>query len=247
MIRVIDKALNILELLASDITQEYPLGMIADALEMDKGTCSNIVKTLQQRGYVSQSAPRKGYKLGYMIYRLGDSFVNNEDLARLSIGTMERLAARFNESVLLSVLRQDKRITLYNTVPEQDLTVRTSREKPAYCATTGRMILSYLSSEELVRFIRLHGLPKAGEWDGVTSYSELLSELEKAREQGWRIDVNRNHIVGLGVPIWKGDKVVASLGIFLPEARFNGEIQGEMLQALIEAGEEIRSILSRPA
>ena len=117
MIRVIDKALNILELLASDITQEYPLGMIADALEMDKGTCSNIVKTLQQRGYVSQSAPRKGYKLGYMIYRLGDSFVNNEDLARLSIGTMERLAARFNESVLLSVLRQDKRITLYNTVP----------------------------------------------------------------------------------------------------------------------------------
>ena len=98
-----------------------------------------------------------------------------------------------------------------------------------------------------MRFIRLHGLPKAGEWDGVTSYSELLSELEKAREQGWRIDVNRNHIVGLGVPIWKGDKVVASLGIFLPEARFNGEIQGEMLQALIEAGEEIRSILSRPA
>ena len=79
------------------------------------------------------------------------------------------------------------------------------------------------------------------------SYADLLKELEQAREKGWRVDVNKNHIVGLAVPIWKGDKVVASLGMFLPEARYKGDLRGEMLSALIEAGEEIRSILSRPA
>ncbi len=246
MIQVIDKACNILELLASDVTQEFPLKEIADTLGMDKGTCANIISSLRQRGYVTQSAPRHGYMLGYMIYRLGDSFVNNEDLTQMSKDTLDRLAARFNESVLLSVLRQDKRIVLYNTTPERELVVRTSREKSVYSGSTGRMILAYYSSEELIRFVRLHGLPKTGDWEGVTTFAELLTELEQARVRGWRQDVNRNHIVGLAVPVWKGDKVVASIGIYLPEARYREAPGTAMLPALLEAADEIRTIISQP-
>ena len=51
MIQVLNKAINILELLSSDATREFPLAEIASSLEMDKGTCANILKTLRLRGY----------------------------------------------------------------------------------------------------------------------------------------------------------------------------------------------------
>ena len=68
-IKVIEKALNILELLASEESREFPLGEIADTLNMDHGTCSNIIKTLASRGYINQKGPRCGYKFGYMPLR----------------------------------------------------------------------------------------------------------------------------------------------------------------------------------
>ncbi len=246
MIQVLNRAINILELLASDASREFPLAEIASTLDMDKGTCANILKTLRIRGYVTQPGARKGYKMGYMVYRLSDSFFSNDELVRLSAGTMDRLSLRFNECVLLSVIRQDKRIVLYNTSPERDLVVRTSREKTAYTATTGRMILSYYSNEELLRFTRLYGLPKAGDWENVTSFSEMLKELEQAQKKGWRIDVNRNHIVGLAVPVWKGDKVIASLGIYLPEVRLSETSETTLLSAMKDAAEQLRIILSQP-
>ena len=52
MIKVIDKALNILELLANEQNKKFQLGEIADTLKMDHGTCANIIKTLAARGYV---------------------------------------------------------------------------------------------------------------------------------------------------------------------------------------------------
>ena len=42
MIKVIEKALNILELLAGEQDREISLGEIASTLNMDRGTCSNI-------------------------------------------------------------------------------------------------------------------------------------------------------------------------------------------------------------
>ena len=241
MIRVVEKALNILELLSAESERDFALGEIAGILDLDKGTCANIVRTLRERGYVDQVAPRKGYQLGYMAYRLGDSFVNNEELAALAQPVVDRLGQELGESVLLSVVRQDKRVLLYGTTTEHELVVRTSREIPVYRSTTGLMILSYLSGEELVRFVRHYGLPKAGDWEGVESFDALLKELDRARALGWRYDCNKSHVVGLAVPIWKGNKVVASIGVYLPEFRCTST--QPILNALLAAAETLRPLL----
>ena len=78
MIKVIEKALNILELLAGEQDREISLGEIASTLNMDRGTCSNIIKTLAARGYVQQDSPRRGYRFGYTPFKLTNSYINNE-------------------------------------------------------------------------------------------------------------------------------------------------------------------------
>ena len=246
MIQVLNKAFNILEYLSWDASREVPLGEIASALNMDKGTCANILKTLCMRGYVDQELPRKGYKLGYMVFRLGDPYVNKEELTRKSMEELDNLGARLNEVVLLSVLKQDKRVMMYNTTPDQDLIVRTSRENPVYRATTGRVILSYASLEERVRFVRKYGLPKPGDWEGVESFEDLMKELDRTREAGWRIDRNKNMIIGMAVPVWKGNKVVASIGVYLPEVRFSAKRHIEILSGLKKTADNIRLKLSEP-
>ena len=53
MIQVINRALNILEILAQEPDKEFGLSEIATAVELNAGTCANILKTLVYRNYVT--------------------------------------------------------------------------------------------------------------------------------------------------------------------------------------------------
>ena len=64
MIQVVNRALNILEIIAKNPDRELGLTEIADSVELNHGTCANILKTLVLRGYVEQAGAKKGYKLG---------------------------------------------------------------------------------------------------------------------------------------------------------------------------------------
>jgi DNA-binding IclR family transcriptional regulator len=60
MIQVIHRALDMLELLGSQPERVFPLGEIAQLLDLHRATCSNILKTLSQRGYVERLPARGG-------------------------------------------------------------------------------------------------------------------------------------------------------------------------------------------
>ena len=46
MIQVINRALNILEILAQEPDKEFGLSEISTTVELNAGTCANILKTL---------------------------------------------------------------------------------------------------------------------------------------------------------------------------------------------------------
>ena len=152
MILVIGKALNILELLARNTGKEFPLGEIADTLKMDHGTCANIIKTLASRGYVQQTGPRQGYKLGYMVYNLANSSVNNDDLTKIAREDVMALGNLLNETAILSVIRNDKRVVLFSTEPNREVVVKTNIAKSIYSANTGRVILANYSPAHQEKF-----------------------------------------------------------------------------------------------
>ena len=142
MIKVIEKALNILELLAAEQNREIGLGEIASTLGMDRGTCSNIIKTLVARGYIQQDGPRQGYRFWYMPYKLTNSLINNEELTKIARDDVDKLGRSLNETAILSCIKNDKRIVLYNTNPDRELIVKSNFSKSIYSANTGRVILA---------------------------------------------------------------------------------------------------------
>lgn len=241
MIQVINRALNILEIISHDHDKEWGLSEIADELELNHGTCANILKTLVQRGYVEQMGLKKGYKLGYMAYQLTASNEYNIQLINATKTFIDSLAIALNETVILSHIKNGKRIIVYEALCNQEIQIRTTPESTAYRATTGRMILAHYSPKELKDFINMVGLPSKEDWPEVTNEADLIKSLNETRKKNIEITWNSNHVVGLATPLFKKNKIIASLGVYLPDIRFSKTERNFIVKEMLKTTELINS------
>jgi len=246
MIQVIHRAFDILELCAKKPDRILSLSDIADKLELNHGTCANIMKTLVSRNYIEQVGYKKGYRLGSMAYHLTGNFSFRKDLVQIAKLPMQELNEELNETCLLAILRKSdlKRIILHEIQGSHELSIRTSTEKDAYNAATGRLLLSFLPAKELEELIDKFGLPGQSIWPEVKDSVTLIQELKRIKEGGFVVQYDRNHIVGLAVPIWSNDTVIASLSIYIPEMRYREEMKVVALDRLRQAAQQINQSLN---
>lgn len=247
MIQVISRALNILELLSSEPGREIPLGDISGRLGLDKGTCANILKTLRDRGYVSQPYPRSGYILGYKAYQITGRSIENDELTKIARSDIDSLGRRINESVLLSVIRNDRRVVLYSTVPDREIIVRTTGDKPIYSACTGRVIMANYTPAHLEKLIIRIGLPSASEWPVVAGAENpagtLANELSRIRRDGYAVHRDTGGIIGFAAPLFKEGHITGGVGLYLPLERLSDE--KTMLTALLDCAASINLKIKR--
>lgn len=244
MIQVLHRAFNIMEYIAKNPKQEHALRDIANAFNMNHATCANILKTMVNRGYIEQVGQKKGYKLGYMTYQVADSPSYYDDLILASDEALLNLMTEINESVILSVVKHDKRLVLKQMTCSHEIQVRTSNQTSVYRATSGRLLLAYYSAEELEVFIKRNGMPtEADDWSEVQTKEDLEQQLSLIRKQGFCISQNRSAVIGLAVPILRKGKTIASIGIYLPAMRFGQQEKERLLKAMRGAVQNTESKL----
>jgi DNA-binding IclR family transcriptional regulator len=100
MIQVLNRAFDILELVASDRGKKFGLGEIADSLGLNHGTCANIIKTMLSREYIDQISIRGGYRLGPKAYYLTGNFPFKKELLSISVELMKSLRSKLNEGII---------------------------------------------------------------------------------------------------------------------------------------------------
>lgn len=64
-----------------------------------------------------------------MLYKLTNSAINNEELTKIARDEIDALGRKLNETAILSCIKNDKRVVLYNTVPDRELIVRTNIDR----------------------------------------------------------------------------------------------------------------------
>jgi DNA-binding IclR family transcriptional regulator len=243
MIQVVNRALDILETLSQDLNKEYSLGEIADKLKLNHGTCANIIKTLVNRGYIESSGKKQGYRMGPKAYYLTNNFSNKKELLRVAVEPMNHLREKLNESCILAILKDNVRMTIHKEVSTHELQVNTREEKNAYLTATGRLLIAFMDAEEQEQFIQTFGMP--GEmWAEVLSKEDLMIELRKIRERKMAIHHADFDVVGVAVPIYKSGKVIASLGVYLPETRFKYNRQKLIFSELEKTSRDINEKLN---
>lgn len=244
MIQVINRALDLLELIATDPERPKSLGDLADNLQLNHGTCANILKSLVARGYVEQIGTKKGYILGSKSYSLTGNEAYQKDLLEAAKEEMDLLTQSVNENCLLAILKDNQRVAIYRTFAEQDLQVRTADIKPVYDSASGRLLLAMLTKDKLERFLTKYGLPSEESWPEVQTESKLYEALSLMRREELAVQtITNRHVMGLAVPIYKQGLIVASLSIYLPEYRYMALDKHKLIDSLRKCAQKINKRL----
>jgi len=247
MIQVIERALKILEFLGMNPKKGFTLSEIASAFSLDKGTCTRIMKTLQAKGFVNQDSPRGVYRLGYKFYHIVGHPVENEELTKTARRDIDALGKTFNETALLAVVNNDKRVVLYNTYPDRELVVRTNLEREVYSVCAGRVIIAHYSPAHLDRTLVRLGLPSREEWPEIYQSGdpekELLNKLVGIKQKGYDILDDGHGITGFAAPLFNKGHVAGCVGIYLPNERLNNP--NTILKALLDCAKSINRKIDR--
>ncbi|MDB5239991.1 MAG: IclR family transcriptional regulator [Spirosoma sp.] len=240
MVQVIVRGFDILELIARQEGQAATLTEISERLALNQSTSANIIKTLVFKGYLEHIGTKKGYRLGPAAFKLTNEVPYGQDLVRASQAIMEALTARLRESCVLGVLRNNKRYTLLAVNSEQDVQVQIHSERNVYDTASGRLLLAYLSPNELRKFIDQNGLPSEIMWPDAVKAELLIKQLDSIRREEIVFTNHKDrHVKGFAVPVFAKRTVVAGLSVFLPEYRCTSGKQAEIITALREAANQI--------
>ena len=234
MIKVLDKAFDILEIMATEPCKELPLTNIARSTGVNKATAGRILKDLLDRGYACQTSQRGGYSLGPMAYRLPANGIFRKDIVDAASPLVAACAKELRESVLVATLQHGRRYILCheNGNPELDIIIDKPFYDDLYVTATGRLLLAYAGEGEFNSYLAKHGMPLE-KWDGIDRAAELVKSLAKIRNDSMISckSPNRNLWI-LAFPIHVDDRVDAALGISVPVDSF----QGERAETIIDAG-----------
>ena len=242
MIQVIERVEQILVYLSENRKREVPLTEIADNLQINRATCANILKTLKDLGFVEQMSYRKGYILGEKIYSIAGADNDPDRLRTLLKPLVDDLCKEVNENVMLTVIKNDKRIHIYTAEALHALQVKVIYKMGIWQATTAKVIVARYGKEKLNNFLKLVGMP-GEEWPQAQTREDLDAQLELIRENRCFTVIN-NHFACMAAPIFKNGEVIASIGYYLPDVRLTEKTKPLLEAKLIEAAEKADQILS---
>jgi IclR family KDG regulon transcriptional repressor len=245
-IKVLEKALAIVELFDQPGIELTATG-VAKKLGMSKATAFRILSVLEARSYLERARDGGAYRLGFMLHRLGSLVEGRAVIQRRARAVLEELKHECDETVHLVVLDAGEALYLDKIEGRKAIRVvsRVGMRLPLHCSGVGKVLLAYLSDDQIDEIIRLKGLAPLTP-NTITERAALRAELRLVRRKGFAVD---NEEIELGLkcvaaPVRDASgAVVAAVSISGPKYRFDNATTRELVRLLCRAGDRISSAL----
>lgn len=215
------------------------LSDIAKHLGLQNTTTRNMLKTMEECGYLARGAGRS-YLPGPKCLDMERICSTNEQLLEVAGKYLSGIAESTGEGLVLSTLVGGKRQVLARVAGGNIISVDPDQAegKAPYQLVTNRIMLAYATPQELEIFIKEYGLP-TGDWNGVREYEDLVVELLKIKKQGYE-EEHEEHLACLAFPVFgPNGKVIAAIGSFIPIYRYDSAKAEEMKKSLADIAEKI--------
>ena len=183
MIKVLQKTFDLLEYVGTCPHPVLPREA-AEALNLPQPTTVRLLRDLAERGYLEQSGPRKGYRLGPVPFHLAGGRLYNDEFMRFVSAAVEECARELGQSVQFAIRRRSSRYILchYNFNPGFFIDTSRIRFRDLYATGSGRTLLAFAPENELDELIAELGLPSPGVWpEAAPDREHLLHELGRVR------------------------------------------------------------------
>ena len=243
-LRSIGRALDVLN--CFDGLTPLSLKDIGARTELPESTLFRVLLTLEKHEYLQQHRDGTYQLAPKLIYGWLVQAANKlRDVARPEL---ERLANRFNETVSLAYLYDDRIHVLdcMETFHEIRITNKVGRVLPPHCSAMGKAITAFQEREMSERILEVYGLAPRTE-KTIVDRHKLFKELEEVRRTGLGYDREESMLGGLciGAAVRpKGVPVVSAISLSTPLVRMTKEREREIRAAVLESAETIAGLIS---
>lgn len=195
-VQALDRALQLLELLATD-SEGYRLVDLAACSGLSASTAHRLLTTLEQRRFVQFDRDTSLWHVGARCFSVGAAFARRRRIQELALPVMRRLREQTRVSVNLGLADAGEVIFVGQLKgPEASGAVaELGRRVPLHGAAMGQAILAAWSEDDVAHYLRTHGLLRLTPHT-VTRPSRLYELLASIRRSGYAVD-DEQHALGL--------------------------------------------------
>ena len=222
------------------------LSDVAKHTGINRAATRRFLLTLVREGYAETDG--RYFRLRPKILELGFSALSSMTFSELAQPVMDELAESIDEMCLAAVLDGDWVVYVNRTVTQRVISVDLDggSRLPAFCMSSGRVLLGVLSNEALDRWLG-ELQPVKYTVNTIVSKRKLREQIIQARNQGWSI-VDQEYEIGFGslsVPILgKDGETIAALNVCCPTPRVSPRaMRTEFLPRVQDAADAIRESL----
>src|SRR5262245_39411695 len=155
----------------------------AKTLKINRTTLLRLLYTLESEGFVERRNDEAGYQVGPSLVALAARIVFSQDLIRVSVPIVAKLAEKVGMSAHLGVLEETDVLYLLRRTPNAPLAsnIRIGSRLPAHATTMGRIILAHMSTADVEAIFRGKQLLRFSAHTP-TTMAELHIVLKRARQ-----------------------------------------------------------------
>jgi IclR family pca regulon transcriptional regulator len=223
------------------------LSEVAGRAQLTRAGARRILLTLQTLGYVQSDG--KLFRLTPRILDLGFAYLSSLPLWNLAEPVMEELVGQIKESCSAAVL-DGTDIVYVLRVPTHkimSISLGVGSRLPAYCTSMGRMLLSALTPEAMMKVLQTSERTVRTRYT-VTDVDELAVKIAQVRQQGWALvdQELEEGLVSMAAPVTdRAGQTIAAINISGQANRTSAKVMQEtMLPLLLTAAQSISTRLA---
>ncbi len=189
MPKIVDRTLDFLELFAAE---KRPLSLtdLSRLLDIPASSCHDVIRALEKRGYVYETAPRAGFYPTRRWLDLAAVVVAHDSITERARPLLERISGELGETVTLSKATGLRAIYLLVVEPTDPVrySVSAGSEVASLHATSvGKALLATLDPPSLTAVLRERTLKRFTPRT-IASRPKLVAELDASRARGWFVN-----------------------------------------------------------
>jgi IclR family KDG regulon transcriptional repressor len=240
-LRTVERALSVLDLIASDPDSEWGLSTLGKRVGLSKATTLRMLGTLQKHGYVTRDGLESRYRLGPRVLSLAGAL--RPRLRSVAHPKLHELVERTGETALLYLLDGIERVCADEVASPHPVRVSyaVGTKAPLHAGASGKVLLAFMASTERRRLLELLPLDRFTSAT-TTTVAELEREFAAIREQGYAHSTGEHDasVFGISAPVFSGDgRLEAAATIAGPLSRWQAARGDMYIEAVVDAARQI--------
>lgn len=181
----VERAADVMLLLARANSRSLGVTEIADQLSLPKAAVHRILSSLRSRSLVELDESTRRYLLGPASMTLGLRYLARLDVRRLALPALHQLSTSTQETATLSLRTGDTRVYVEQVTPVREviMSVPLGVPFPLHAGASSKAFLAFLPEEQVSAYLgrSLAALTETT----ITDPGPLRAELAAIRERGW--------------------------------------------------------------